>query len=268
MINYHFEVFYMQTSSDNLLDNVGEALIKADVKPELNNFYYQCQKAGVYSIELTVEDQAGNKAMARELFIYNGDSDLTTDPSKPIYIAEANPGSGYTWITNVEYPQDGGPVRLTLIWTGHFKSEAKFNVDWAAGVKAWDQKANLIDDRYDKQYGVRTIMPITSMPNGIAGYSVSYTVDRWNGGSGLSPDNWTTVEATTDRFTLSVPPSLKDGDAVVVWLRCYDATGSVVTEKRIFNVDTTSPSVSKQEFAQKSVDEYTSTLDKFPSFIN
>lgn len=249
----------MQTSSDNLLDNVGEALIKADVKLELNNFYYQCQKAGVYSIELTVEDQAGNTAMARELFIYNDDSHLTTDPSKPIYIGEANPESGYTWITDVEYPQDGGPVRLTLIWTGHFKSEGKLNEDWAAGVKPWSSDANRIDDKYDKQYGVRTIMPITNMPNGIAGYGVAYTVDRSNGGSGLSPDNWTTVEATRDRFTLSVPPNLRDGNAVVVWLRCYDAAGSVVTEKRIFNVDTTSPNISKQEFAQKSVDEYTST---------
>lgn len=256
MVNYHIEVFYMQAAPPkNTLVNVGGPLIQSDIKPSQNNFIYICTTPGVYAIELTVEDLAGNKAMARELFIYNDNAELTTDSSKPIYINEANPDSSYTWITYIEYPQGGGPIELTLIWTDHFKSAAEFNGAWGLAAEPWP--TDRIDDRYEKTYGVRTVQAITNMPDGIVGYSVAYTVDETSGGRGLSPDNWTAVEATKDRYMLTVA-NLVDGNALVVWIRCYDAAGSVVTEKQVVNVDTTKPEITRANFKPKSVDDYTS----------
>lgn len=250
MVNYHIEVFYMQpTPPNDRLVNVGGPLIQSDIEPDRNNFIFICTTPGVYAIELTVEDLAGNKAMARELFIYNDNAELTTDPNKPIYISEANPDSNYTWITS------GGLIELTLIWTDHFRSAAEFNGNWGLAAEPWP--TDRIDDRYEKTYGARTVQAITNMPNGIVGYSVAYTVDQSNGGRGLSPDNWTAVEATKDRYTLAVA-KLVDGNALVTWVRCYDAAGSVVTEQRVVNVDTTKPEITDANFVPKSIDAYTS----------
>jgi hypothetical protein len=75
---YHVEVYYMQSGTDNKLTELAEPEISQEVGPTQNNFRFRCTVPGVYSIQLTVRDQAGNVARARKLFNYDDTSELNS----------------------------------------------------------------------------------------------------------------------------------------------------------------------------------------------
>src|SRR6218665_2427516 len=136
-----------------------------NIDPNKNNYLFiMGQDSGVYSIVLTVYDQAGNTANARKLFIYNTGSKLQTNPSSPVYLQEANPSTNYTWLTNFDTPRDGSNIPLTVTWTNHFISSALFNGDWGLPATPWDPN-NGIDDRYDNTYGRRSVKAIEGLTN-------------------------------------------------------------------------------------------------------
>src|SRR6218665_223003 len=252
---YHIEVYSMQPNPQNLLVNSGTPLFEADISPNLNNFVYVCTASGVYSIELTVGDQVGNTAKARKLFIFNKDSKLTTVPNKPVYIKEADPDSGYKWITKFDDPQNGGRIPLTLVWTGHFSLSSQFDSSWGLPALPWNIPGR-IDDSYRQKYGRRSIDAVTDMPRGIAAYRVAYTVDPRGGGKGYVPDNWAYTNATQETYSLNIS-SLADGSTIVVWLQGADAVGDL-TEKLVVGVDRTPPVVKDASFTPNGVDESTS----------
>src|SRR6218665_1638664 len=252
---YHIEVYSMQPNPQNLLVNSGLRLFQADISPNLNNFVYVCTASGVYSIELSVEDQAGNTAKARKLFIFNKDSKLTTNPNKPVYIKEADPDSSYKWITKFDNPQNGGNIPLTLVWTDHFSSSSQFDSSLGLAAQPWNIPGG-IDDRFQQKYGRRSIDEITNTPRGIVAYGVAYIVDPKGGGKGFVPDNWVYVNATKETYSLPIS-SLSDGNTIVVWLQAEDAVGDI-TEKLVVGVDRTPPEVKDASFTPNGVDESTS----------
>src|SRR6218665_344834 len=169
-----------------------------DIYPNGNDYIFTLgQESGVYSIVLTVYDQAGNTANARKLFIYNTGSKLGTNPSYPVYLQEANPSTNYTWLTNFDTPRDGSNIPLTVIWTNHFISSAQFSGDWALPATPWNSLGiEGIDDRNGNTYGRRSITAISGLTDGIAFYDVAYFVDSSGGGRGLSPPSWVNLNST------------------------------------------------------------------------
>ena len=255
IINFHFDVYFMQPNPQRLLVNVGAPLVQSDIPPNLNNFVYVCTSSGVYSIELTVLDQAGNSAKARKLFVFSKDSKLTTDPNKPVYVKEADPESSYKWITKFDNPQNGGNIPMTLVWTGHFSSSSQFDSSWGLPAQPWNI-AGGIDDSYHLKYGRRSIDAVGNMPGGIVSYGVAYIVDPKGGGKGFVPDNWTNISAAQETYSLPIS-SLADGNTIVVWLQGADAIGDLM-EKLVVGVDRTPPEVKDASFSPNGVDESTS----------
>ena len=252
----------MQPGANNRLVNTGAPLQRADITPSLNNFIYVCSASGVYSIELTVLDQANNTAKARKLFVYTGDSKLQKVESNPVYIHEADPSTGYTWINNLNGIQRSSNFSylLTLDWTGRFTSSASFSGSWALGVEPWDSSTGIDDlGSYKNKYGFRTISALTDFPNGITSYSVGFTVDKTTGGIGLPPPSTTVgLNSTSNTYQIAVP-SMPDGSAIVIWLVSNDIAGGLASDNLTINVDVTPPAIATNfTFTPKSIDEFTS----------
>jgi len=68
----------MKIGGTGLLEENGTSLHTEDILAPHNSFKFTCQTSGVYSIQLTVYDQANNLARARQLFIYDGESKMTS----------------------------------------------------------------------------------------------------------------------------------------------------------------------------------------------
>ena len=248
---------------NNRLVNTGPSLLTSNISPSLNNFIYTCTTSGVYSIELTVFDQANNSAKARKIFIYNADSKLQTVASNPVYVQEANPSTGHTWITNLGVPiqrDTNGSLLLTLDWTNRFKSTADFSGNWGLGVEPWVANTGIDDlNSYEYKYGLRTITALTDIPHGITSYSVGFIVDQTAGGRGVSmPNNTVSLNATKNTYQMAIP-SLIDGSAIVIWLECNDVAGGLASEKLTIHVDSSLPVISENfTVTPKSIDEFTS----------
>ena len=255
----------MQPGESGLLANTGASLQTSDISPSLNNFIYVCKGSGVYSIELAVFDQANNSAKARKIFIYNADSKLQTVASNPVYVREADPSTGYTWVTNLGYPiqrDTNGLLLLTLDWTNRFKSTADFSGSWGLGVVQWPSNTGIDDlDSYTYNYGRRTISALPGMPHGITSYSVGFIVDKTTGGRVASlPKNTVGLNSTKNTYQMAIPSlSLTDGSAIVIWLECNDVAGGLASETLTIHVDSSLPVISENSTIKpKSIDEFTS----------
>ena len=75
---YHVEVYFMNVGGTGELEETGQPLHTEDIRPPNNSFRYTCQTSGVYSIQLTVYDRANNSARARQIFNYDGLSQMTS----------------------------------------------------------------------------------------------------------------------------------------------------------------------------------------------
>lgn len=246
----------MQPNLDNLLVNAEGAVIKSDVKPDKNDFVFTCTKSGVYSIELTVFDQAGNLAKARKLFIFNKDSKLKTFPENPVFVQEADPNTGYKWITKFDVPRNGGYIPLTLTWKDHFSSNARFDDSWGLPAKHW-QSSDGIDDRCKDIYGRRSIYRIANIPGGISAYGVAYMVDPTGGGRGLIPGDWKWLNASSNSYQFPMS-NFTDGTGVVILLRCSDVAGGTETVRLVLNIDRTPAQINTASFLANGINEYTS----------
>jgi len=249
---YHIEVYLMKAGVGDLLYNNGPPVFVDDIDPSQNSAQFALTTAGVYAIELSVMDVAGNVAKARKIIIYDNLSKITQDPSKPIAIKEADASSGGSWITS--FTND-----VTVQWAGHFTSNAHYGDGWSNTVSPWRDG---IDDRFGEKYGLRSIKEITNNIAGIVAYNLAYVVDD-QGGRGLTYTNrtWTSVNGTTTSFILPITPP-QDGQTIVIWMNANDMSGSGnnLIEQLTVSVDRSRPVVESGSFKHKSVDEYTSSV--------
>lgn len=78
----------MQPGGDGRLADTGIALDSLDdYNFQLNSFRFTAQTPGVHSIKMTVFDRANNSAIARKLFVYTGNSQMTSKLKLPVNIA-------------------------------------------------------------------------------------------------------------------------------------------------------------------------------------
>ena len=259
---FHVELFYMQPDVTGKLVEIGSALSQKDVDIRLNDFQYTCDKPGVYSIILTVYDQAGNTNKARKIITYN-DEPITISNS-PMYLDKADPTtidaqSGHAFINKLDIPQDG-VFHFTANWTGHFVNNYK--PEWLARVKSWQDLGITtgIDDRYGSTYGMRSIDQVTGL-TGIISFSYAYDIDSLGGNGAVQPDNFTQLTDKQTTLTLDIPQNqLKNGQTIVVWIKAYDITGSsnVIVSKTFVDTNPYSINVSGAVFKSHSSDQFNS----------
>jgi serine/threonine protein kinase len=277
---FHAEIFYMQPDINGALVNVPPALSQKDMLPDVNvtsftDFRYTCPKPGVYSIELTVFDLAGNTAKARKILLYN-DNPVVIMTDKNISLAEANPDTiqektnagdpitYHAFITNLPVPQNNANYTFNVRWPNHFS--ANYRPEWLYPVKSWTEMGvNGIDDSFGDRFGTRSIDKISDNP-GVVAYSYAYALDNVGGVGAVQPPtaNFTGLPDKSESFKLQIDPKLiSDGVTITVWVTAYDITGKSTTavSKTFIDRDPKNVQVSEPTLATHSTDQYTTSVN-------
>ena len=224
-----------------------------DLKSTENTVAITCSTPGVYSIEFTVYDQVNNSASARNIFIYNDNKGIKTNPDKPLQVKEAvkiEENKNEWWITDVSKLNSKS---ITVSWDGYCSSIGQFSDEWTLPVNPWSKG---IDDKPHSKYsyGLRTI----SSYDGLAGGIYSYTVSTYIGPKTSllfkqTIDYNSTVNSAKVDYT-----SLPDGTTIGVQFACADMSGGRITEELFINVDTSSATVANLTLQKNYPDIYTS----------
>ena len=69
----------------------------------------------IFSVILTVSDEAGNKMRARTLLLYDPDHGITTNADKPIHVTNAHEEANFAWIHTTDDD-------LQVSWEDHFEN--------------------------------------------------------------------------------------------------------------------------------------------------
>ena len=228
--SFNVSVFHLQPTARNhlILSKSGSPVYGPSfVDITLNNFRWDCPRPGVYAIELTVYDRAGNYARARKIFNYI-DKPSLLETQAPLFVNGTNPDSGLQWVTDLEVPQQGGSYFFTARWPRRFVSSLK--PEWLLPVEEWNA-AYVVDDKYGSKYGFRST---EALPNttGVVAYEFGYAVDSVGGRGARIPSNLTFLEASIDPHEVfSVPQESleKEGSTIVMWVNAYDFAGKKYT---------------------------------------
>ncbi|ESN99547.1 hypothetical protein HELRODRAFT_176714 [Helobdella robusta] len=257
---YHIDVYKLQPGgASNELENVVSPVWSNDLQAGNNVFSFNLNNAGVYSIELTVFDQANNSAKARNIFIFTNSGNLKVDETKPITIEEIvnnDKNSKTWWVTNANALK---PKYFTLLWKDYFISNSKFNDEWNLPVKPLKSG---IDDlgSFKKCYGQRNISRFNGLQNGITNYEVAYYVDNFNAGAALNFADSRSYDSTVNRLRLNYTEDIRDGGTLAIQLSCMDVVGAKVTEHLFVRVDTSPPEVYNYTFLVNYPNIYTSSV--------
>ena len=228
-------------------------------------YYYTLptHAAGVYSVELTVKDNADNQRQARELLFFDPTPKITVESPRYLVIRECDMYTKYErWITRVKPHRRGAKVILTVDWRSLFPYSEHLNINLLAAVEPrWKDGTGIDDDLIGT--GNRTMYAVNHDGYGIVGYQLAYDVvsqrpeeintdnfstvanDAMNATTRLetlSPKQWLNVDPRRKAQILAID-SLDDGETIVVWLRIFDATGSSDVVKSCTHVDTSPPVV-------------------------
>ena len=80
----------------------------------------------------------------------------TVNEDRPIYVSEAAESTGWRWINQLEVPRDSTDYRLTLVWRGRYRSDARYDDRWRLPAKQWSPDgvrctptSNCVDDIFN-----------------------------------------------------------------------------------------------------------------------
>ena len=95
----------------------------------------------MYSVVLTVEDSAGNTALARGLFLWDPKSRVTVT-NNPMYVTGASDvRDGVVWLTeSANY--------FVVNWQGHFKNAFQHDNKLLNKVEPWPKDKGMIVHRH------------------------------------------------------------------------------------------------------------------------
>ena len=88
--------------------------------------------AGMYSVVLTVEDAAGNAALARGLFLWDAQSNVTITNTPMSVTGASAVRDNVVWLTS---PVDS----FVVSWTGHFENAFQHDNKLLNKVKPWSE---------------------------------------------------------------------------------------------------------------------------------
>lgn len=55
----------------------------------------------------------------------------------PVHVAEADESTGRQWINYLPPPRDNADYKLTVVWQGRYKSDARYADTWLKAAKPW-----------------------------------------------------------------------------------------------------------------------------------
>ena len=191
-----------------------------------------------YSLVLSVHDQAGNVQRARRLVLYDVNSTLEVDQSKPLVVTSAVPSTAFIWLNSTTQP-------LSITGRGHFYNTHMVDRDWLAPVASF--YLGNIPTEYDHPL-TTGMYPRNGTRNSQGVIQLDYTVivDSEGGRSFESLTRPTSGWVSTEDIFLDnivVPVSRTDGMSVRVWFRATDYKTRLQYDSVLVHVDSSPPVV-------------------------
>ncbi|XP_022107048.1 uncharacterized protein LOC110988105 [Acanthaster planci] len=193
---------------------------------------------GVYSVILSVVDNAGNFRLSRRFVFYDNDqSDVTIQTDSPLRVTSASSNTDYLWLTSLN---SGRPTSVDLVWTNRFINVHHVNQGLLKPIGSYT--AGLIDSDYDQNFGQRGRAAIPHAL-GVTEFRVYYDIDHSGGRTTVAvsddnSDNWRN-EGTSTQATYDL--RLVDGDSVRFWVEARDLTGHSVRDSVLVHADSSPP---------------------------
>ena len=179
----------------------------------------------LYCVSLGVKDFADNVKQARQFFLYDESSFITSRPDKNFYVSSAMEASNYLW----HVPgQD-----VCLDWKDYFYNQ--FYMDNNLLLPVEPDPHGLINGIYEQTSGT---LPVSGTPNvyGIIKFMFSF-----------SKNNATFSDATeVSNFldqTLCTTLDLYDGDTYILKILAIDIADNFYSEDRVLYIDGSAPHI-------------------------
>ncbi|XP_067680773.1 uncharacterized protein [Haliotis asinina] len=186
------------------------------------------KEKGVYSVEITAIDKAGNLKSARRIMIYDGESQVETTPNTMLRATSAAVMTSWEW----QWTSDS----VTIDWNHRYINTLHHSNRWLERVLPVPN----IDMEYDDQGYSRGVAHIPNT-QGIAAVKSAYKVDHKGGTSiGTVPDDSHFSNLYLNQ-SHTFSPSLADGDTLRYWVRAYDIRGEYLEETLTVHIDTSPP---------------------------
>ncbi|CAH1777003.1 unnamed protein product [Owenia fusiformis] len=199
---------------------------------------------GLYSVILNVYDKAGNTHKARRFVLFDDDSEITTDDSRPIQFPLAH-NRGVWQVT-------GDLIQVD--WTNHFVNKIYEDGDLLDSIAEF-QGGNIIDDTT----GQRRRAEILNK-RGVASFEVFKKTHNESLDTKIGPSDG-------DKMTLDGPlrtqatfqANLEDGEAATVWIKAQDIMGHMKEDKQTVYIDG-SPPIIQEPIFEKNVGTFESRI--------
>ncbi|XP_071079258.1 uncharacterized protein [Haliotis cracherodii] len=186
------------------------------------------KEKGIFSIEITTIDKAGNFKSGRRIIIYDGESKVETTPNTVLRVTSAAEISSWDW----QWTSDS----VNIDWNHRYINTLHYQNRWLERVLP----VSNVDEEYDDQGYSRGVDKIPSL-QGIVAIKTAYKVDHKGG---------TLIETVPDDPDFSslylnqshtISPTLVDGDTFRYWIRAYDVRGEYLEETVTVHIDTSPP---------------------------
>ncbi|ESO83749.1 hypothetical protein LOTGIDRAFT_168990 [Lottia gigantea] len=222
---YEIEVFSLKPAGDVLV--IGESVQNHYTTSKNLTFYLTTPSA--YAIIFTTKDKAGNTQTARRILIFDDSSNITTTHNSQFLATTALPSTNYVW------QQNHGPV--TIDWENRYINTKHHNGKYLAGVEQYHD----VSSEYDDNNGTRTVEPVDNVL-GIVLYKTYYGIDV-QGGSTIQPTDTDFTTTGNLNQSITISPTLQDGDTVKFYIRAYDIVDFYLEEIISLYFDTSPPVV-------------------------
>lgn len=247
-----YELLKSSSGAETILVRAQRPKDKRSIDGNINRTQYTFPAPGVYSVELTVFDNANNPSKARKIILYDRENHLTISKEQLFVVEQASKESGYRWITG-ELRNEDGRSRLRLSWRGRYSNPKHVQEGWLSRVEPWNSG---IDDDYKSDSGGNRTIHAIENSNGTAFYRLAFLVDK-QGGFDLSTRGFVDGVNLTDNDDLPAStwvsqsagklekeiwmPALTANDTVVIWMQAIDIVGHYVEEQILVRFDKTEP---------------------------
>ncbi|KAI0236120.1 hypothetical protein LSAT2_013308, partial [Lamellibrachia satsuma] len=230
---FSYEVFQLTPDSNELLVEGSVPVAQGNQTIFSERFpSYTLSRPGMFSVVLTVKDAAGNAALARGLYLWDSQSDVTVTNQSMVVKGATDVCDKVVWLTS--------PVNSVVVnWQGHFENAFQHDNKLLNKVKLWPPSKGL-DDRQ----GNRTV---DAIPNrrGIVNFYVGH--DHRIQVTASTPLVWTDVALLE---TYELQKQISNGDFLKVFVKAEDVTGNSATDSLVVALDTSPPEFHMKEIGR------------------
>ncbi|KAK3090381.1 hypothetical protein FSP39_011356, partial [Pinctada imbricata] len=261
---YTWEVHKLEpdrTSDQNLVEPepmrpINHTEILAEYYADGSFISYTPPEPGVYSLILEVADKANNSVFARQIFIFDPESNVSINVDTKMVISSANPRTDYLWQNNIQKENStGAPVVVT--WKNHFENRMHKENKFLNKVNTYPQAVletgyssrptrvvKSVAQEFDDKNSLRTIDKVQNN-NGIVQFNVAFKIDNEGGISiQIPPDDNEFLEITDPLLDHhSIIATRKDGDTMHIWVKARDIMGNENMDDMILHFDSSPPTV-------------------------